>query len=234
LNAVLGFSEILQSTDLDEEQEEFAEKIHQSGERLLTLLERILFFAAVEAGRALPKQSTFSVGELTENLHSFAKTLTDPKGLALDFHAPDDTGDLFAGDVEWIGTALQQIVDNACKFTAEGTVTLAFDIRSFLSSRGQNGPGADERSQSKSTHSLVVDIQDTGEGIPTERQTELFALFKQADGSLSRRFEGVGLGLIMAKKMLEPIDGTLRFASSPGEGSQFHIEIPLRMEQKAA
>lgn len=213
LNAVQGFSSMLEMTDLDAEQMEFVGEIKKSGDRLLRLLERILHFAAIEAGRASPGEGIFLVSELVDKLCAPAREIVVGKGLNLKVNSSLNGDPAVQGDIEWIGLALSQIVDNAVKFTARGEVCLDFAL---VHKKG----GAN-------SFILKLDVTDTGEGIAPEVQPELFALFRQADSSLARRHEGVGIGLIMAQRMLERLSGQIRFSSHPGQGSTFHVETPL-------
>jgi len=219
LNAVLGMSQLLQSSNLDDEQSEWVAEICTSGERLLDLLEKILFFAEIESGMIHPEDSPFNVADLIDSVAQRTGSLAEAKGL--DFSVEKkNLGDFqMHGDRQWIERALQQLTDNAVKYTDAGRITLRASLKDPTRESVPHPPDTE-------TVKLVVQVEDTGEGIAPAIQGELFGLFRQGDGSNTRKHEGVGIGLIMAQRLLERVGGAIHFASTPGQGSTFHVEIP--------
>ncbi|HEX5718482.1 MAG TPA: ATP-binding protein, partial [Thermoanaerobaculia bacterium] len=204
---VIGLSDLLLATDLDERQSQYARLIQSSTGALLRVIDDILDFSKIEAGKLLFEDVPFdlraTLGEVVEILRLGAMA----KGTTLELAVTDDLPGWVRGDPGRLRQVLMNLVGNAVKFTEGGSVTVHADT------------AADGR--------IRVQIRDTGIGIPQEAQGRLFELFSQGDGSTSRRFGGTGLGLAISKRIVEAMGGEIGFESAPGRGSTFWIRVPL-------
>jgi PAS domain S-box-containing protein len=204
---VIGLSDLLLATDLDERQSQYARLIQSSTGSLLRVIDDILDFSKIEAGKLAFEDMTFdlraTLGEVVEILRLGAMA----KGTTLELFAAEDLPGWVRGDPGRLRQVLMNLVGNAVKFTEEGSVSVHADT------------DADGR--------IRVRVRDSGIGIPAEAQGQLFELFSQGDGSTSRRFGGTGLGLAISKRIVEAMGGEIGFESAFGEGSTFWIRVPL-------
>lgn len=216
MNGVIGFTSLLRDTKLDDEQKEFIEIIYNSGETLLRLLNDILDFSKIEAGRLEIEKQSFDIRDL---LADVIKLFQEPlKGKSVDLTANID--DSVPAFIESDPTRIRQIflnlIGNAIKFTDEGSIEIRIAYIDFNESSGhQDQMGAIECS-----------VIDTGIGIPEHDQKRLFQVFTQVDSSATRKYEGVGLGLAITKRLCEILGGSIKLNSELGVGSTFHFTIP--------
>ena len=204
---VIGLSDLLLATDLDERQSQYARLIQSSTGSLLRVIDDILDFSKIEAGKLafedVPFDLRATLGEVVEILRLGAMA----RGTTLELFAAEDLPGWVRGDPGRLRQVLMNLVGNAVKFTEGGTVSVQADTT------------VDGR--------VRVQVQDSGIGIPREAQGRLFELFSQGDGSTSRRFGGTGLGLAISKRIIEAMGGEIGFESAPGKGSTFWIRVPL-------
>ena len=207
LNSVLGTAELLADTDLAQSQRDHVAAIRDSAEALLDILNDILDFSKIEAGRLQGESYPFRLRERLGNLvKSVAPRLHD-KPVALSLDVDDDAPDTLAGDARLLRQVLANLLGNAIKFTAEGTIALRVRVA--------------ERSGARVT--LRFEVADTGIGIPTNKQQVIFEEFVQADASTTRRYGGTGLGLAIASRLVDALGGRIGLRSAPGAGSTFHF-----------
>jgi signal transduction histidine kinase/ActR/RegA family two-component response regulator len=215
MNAVLGLATTLLESDLTEEQRGAVRTIHESGDSLLRILNDILDYSKLEAGRLVFEHVTFSPATLAEA----ARSILGPRAAAKRIDLVIDTAlDLPAGvkgDVGRLRQVLLNLVSNAVKFTAAGTVTI--ETRCAVRSAGMA--------------TLSWRVRDTGIGIAPEQLSALFVEFVQADGSINRRFGGSGLGLAISKRIIEQMGGTIAVDSTLGTGSSFSFEVTLPLAE---
>jgi signal transduction histidine kinase len=212
LNGVLGMALTLLNTKLTPAQRQQAEVISESGRSLNTLLNDILDYSKLEAGKLTiePKQDDPRL--TAEHIAWLYSGLAEDKGIALHVSVDPDVPRRLVFDAVRVRQCLSNLVANAVKFTEAGSVQVT--ISSKTCDPGPNG---------LSRYLITAVVADTGIGIPADRQAHLFQPFSQADRSIARRFGGTGLGLSITRQLAESMGGTVTLQSTPGEGSVFHL-----------
>ena len=222
MNGVLGMTQVLQQTRLDPHQRECLSIIHQSAEALMRLLNDILDFSKIEAGKLTLERIPFGLRACVESAVRALGLTAAEKGLELACRVAPGVPDQVAGDPGRLRQVLLNLVGNAIKFTERGEV---------LVEASQAEAPADEKEQRLR---LLVHVQDTGIGIPTAKQSAIFAAFEQADSSTTRRFGGTGLGLAIATQLVQLMNGRIWVESQPGEGSRFCFLVDLELVEPSA
>lgn len=205
MNGVLGMSELLLNTELNETQRSFVTTLSRSGNALLNIINDILDFSKVEAGKLELEFYDFDLCELVEDTGQLLAERAANKGLELICHVPDEVHSSLNGDGGRLRQILVNLIGNAIKFTDRGEVALSISIKET----------------SADTVLLQFDIRDTGVGIDAEAVAHIFDAFSQADGSTTRRFGGTGLGLTISRQLVELMQGTISVTSTPKKGSCF-------------
>ena len=205
MNGVLGMTELLLGTSLDERQRQFTNTVRRSGESLLSIINDILDFSKIEAGRMELESIPFDVHELISETVELLADTAHRKGIELVLDIPPDINFTLLGDPVRLGQVLTNLTSNALKFTEQGEVVVAASV---LKSAEQ-------------TVTLKFSVTDTGIGIAPEAQARIFEGFSQADGSMTRKYGGTGLGLTIARQLSEMMGGEIGVESRPGEGSCF-------------
>jgi two-component system, sensor histidine kinase and response regulator len=215
MNGVLGMTELLLDTPLEARQRRFAETIQASADALLAIINDVLDFSRVEAGKLRLDTAEFRLLELVEEVVDlFAKRAHD-KRLELLLDWKPSVPDYVVGDRLRLRQMLSNLVANAIKFTEQGHVLVR--VRDV---------GADAGGDS-GRRRIEIEIEDTGIGIKPEHQRTVFEAFIQEDGSISRRFGGTGLGLAITRQLADLMGGEVRLRSTPGIGSTFTLAVPL-------
>jgi len=214
LNAVIGMTDLLSQTQLSAEQQSYVETIRNSGESLLSIVNEILDFSKIDAGKMEISVQPFDLQSCIESSFDLVASKASDKGLEMAYVIADDVPNTLFGDFNRLKQVLVNLLSNAVKFTPKGEVLIE------VSSKDQ--PGAPEL---KEVH---FQVKDTGIGISEEKMSRLFRPFSQVETALIRRYEGTGLGLVIAKKLVELMGGTIWAESQPGSGSNFHFTIKAR------
>lgn len=207
MNAVIGLTGLALQTDLSEKQIDYLTKIGASAESLLAIINDILDFSKIDAGRLELEQIDFSIYTVMEELFAVLVLAAEKKDLELVFHPPDCEIDTLKGDPLRLKQVLMNVISNAIKFTDRGEVVVKM-IR---------------LSQDKDQMMLRFEVSDTGIGISPEKMPLLFNAFSQADGSTTRKYGGTGLGLVISRRLVEMMGGTICVESEPGKGSTFRF-----------
>ncbi len=214
LNAVLGMTQLLLNTRLSPEQVEFTRTIHTSGSTLLNVINEILDYSKIEAGRVHLEMQSFELTTCLEESLDVIAPQASARGLNLTYWLEDEVPAVVCGDAGRIRQVLVNLLANAVKFTEKGEVNL----------RVESSPAQNDLTQ---LHFMVM---DTGIGIPPEKLPQLFEIFSQIDPSLSHRYGGTGLGLAICRHLVEQMGGRIWAESEPGSGSVFHFTLPLKAE----
>jgi two-component system, sensor histidine kinase and response regulator len=214
LNGIIGMTELLRESDLGNEQRDYLEMVHTSGEALLAVINDVLDFSKIEAGRLDLDPIEFrlrdSLGETLKGLALRAQS----KGLELACHVAGDVPDALIGDPSRLRQVMMNLVGNAIKFTERGEVVVSV-TRGALWEAGVE---------------LEFAVKDTGIGILPEKQGRIFEAFTQADGSTTRRYGGTGLGLTISTKLVSMMGGRIAVESTPEEGSTFRFRVRMGLQ----
>ncbi|WDL81890.1 two-component sensor histidine kinase BarA [Aeromonas bestiarum] len=212
LNGVIGFTRQLLKTALTPSQTDYMQTIEKSARNLLGIINDILDFSKLEAGKLQLEHIPFSLRDtLNETMHLLGPSAHD-KQLELSLQVDAEVPDYLTGDPMRLQQVLTNLTGNAIKFTERGNV----DVR-IEQTGGSNGNKV----------RLNVLIRDTGIGISEEQQRQLFQAFNQADSSISRRYGGTGLGLVITQKLVQQMGGQIRFESELGKGSIFSFSLDM-------
>jgi signal transduction histidine kinase/ActR/RegA family two-component response regulator len=219
LNGVIAAADLMAATQLNDEQHELLDTLRLSAKTLLGIINDILDFSKIEAGRMVLETLPFTPTVLVEEVVSIMAPAAHSKGLTVRTELSSSLPHSVAGDPLRLRQILLNFVGNAIKFTACGEVV----IRAMRLKKGEG----------QSTW-LRFEVQDTGVGIPPEKQAGIFDAFTQADSSVTRQYGGTGLGLAICKRLVELMGGQIGVYSQPGQGSCFWFEVPLPVIQENA
>ena len=223
MNGVLGMTELLLDTRLDEVQHRYAKNIRNSADSLLNIINDILDFSKIEAGKMELDAIDFDVRELTEEVAEMAASRAYAKGLELVCRVDEAVPAAVRGDAGRLRQVLTNLVGNAVKFTERGEVVI--DVRPAPADTGEG------TAKSTGPCRLEFSIIDTGIGITEEAKRRLFTAFTQADSSTTRRFGGTGLGLAISRQLVTLMGGTVDVESTPDHGSRFWFTADLQAAQ---
>ncbi|WP_201246663.1 CheR family methyltransferase [Halochromatium salexigens] len=214
MNAVLGFGYLLEQRSLDPASRQLVQKIRNSAQVLLDLINDILDVSKIEAGRIELEAAPFRLSVLLDSLAEIMIAAVGDKPLELVMVPPGDCIEGLIGDSKRLQQVLINLLCNAIKFTERGEVELSIVCKA----------------QSETHVDLQFTVRDTGIGIAPKRQQEIFNAFSQADSSISRRFGGTGLGLTISQRLVRLMGGDLQVESALGQGSRFQFTLPLRRD----
>ena len=218
MNGIIGFSTLLQETELDGEQREYAEAVKLSAENLLALINDILDFSKIEAGKLTIEPIPFDLRTTLEKLADLLVVRADEKGLSLIVRYLCGAERRVIGDPGRIRQVVTNLVSNSIKFTEKGHVIISVSCET----------------KPDGLPSFHFSVEDTGIGIPDGKLEYIFEKFTQADASTTRRYGGTGLGLAISKQLVECMGGTIGVTSREGKGSTFWFTLPMTIDQEAA
>jgi signal transduction histidine kinase/ActR/RegA family two-component response regulator len=210
MNAVMGFSDLLADGKLSAEQAEFVDAIRTSGRHLLTVIDDILDFTKIEAGKLEVELIEYPLNEILNGVESVARTKIASDKLEFRINTAEDLPAKIHTDPTRLHQCLLNLLSNAIKFTERGHIYLNVLLED------RDGKGY-----------IRFDVEDTGIGIPPEKHEGIFELFTQADGSTTRKYGGTGLGLAITKQLATLLGGEINLRSEVGMGSVFSIVIPV-------
>lgn len=216
MNGILGMSELLLESELDEQQVVFANTIHNSADALLEIINDILDFSTIQAQRVSLRDEPFSLNGMVREIGDLLWARAAYKGIDLRIDYPETEPQNFVGDVKKLRQVLLNLVGNAIKFTEEGHITLGV----HFDPNNQNYP-------------LCITVSDTGIGIEDSRKDTIFSAFEQVDSTATREVEGTGLGLAITQALVELMGGAVRVDSALGDGTTFSVLLNLPISEQA-
>ncbi len=205
MNGIIGMSELLMETELDGEQQEFAEIVRGEAMHLLGIINNILDYSKIEAGQLALEMDDFQPRLIMDTVTNHISTRISEKGLTLYASVAPDVPDLLHGDGERLRQVIMHLADNAVKFTNKGSVTLQM----LMTATGEDWI------------ELRICVYDTGIGLSPVARERLYDPFVQADGSVTRRYGGMGLGLVIVRRLVELMGGEIKVESEEGKGANF-------------
>ena len=219
LNGILGFADLLKlELEANPEQAFYAETIRSSGEHLLELVNEILDLAKIEAGRMELKAENIRLKPYLIDVAAVHRGHAEVKGLKLNEHYADDLPEKFTCDPTRVRQVLNNLLNNAVKFTVAGQVELVV-------SRGRAADFG--LGEGRTDEAVRFAVTDTGPGIPPEQQAIIFEKFRQAENFMTREHTGTGLGLSLVRELTHLMGGKLGLDSTPGKGSTFYVVLPI-------
>ena len=211
MNAILGITYLCLQTTHENKQLYYLRKILSAGRGLLGIINDILDVSKIEAGKMTLQNEAFALQELVENLSDLCGALVGGKNIEVLFHVDPNIFVTVEGDLLRLTQVLTNLLGNAVKFTEKGRVVLRME----------------ELGRSADTITLRISVNDTGIGLAEEEQARLFKPFEQADGSITRKYGGTGLGLVICQRFVRMMGGELEVRSEPGKGSTFSFSLAL-------
>ena len=212
LNSIIGMGELLQGTNLNQQQYDFAEAMQRSGRTLLAIINDILDLSKIEANHLRLEQRVFALRPMLESTLDLVAPAAERKGLAIAYSMLPDLPAFILGDETRLYQILANLLSNAVKFTHEGEVIVEVTL---------------EKSPPQQQWHFVV--RDTGIGISADDQKRLFESFTQIDASITRKYGGTGLGLAISKQLVRLMEGRIWIESELGQGSTFHVQVPANI-----
>ncbi len=212
LNAIIGFSEQLAKTDLNEEQRKFNTLVNESSEHLISLVNEILILLKIGMGKVFIDKTPFNVRKVFNDVYQFFKIKEERKGIELLYQVDDEVSNILIGDPFRLKQVMINLISNAIKFTSFGSVRFSCSVKK------------DHGDFIK----LKIDVKDTGIGISPKDLTSIFDEFSQAENMVKEKHGGTGLGLTISKKLIELQKGNIRVKSQINKGSHFTVIIPYK------
>ena len=210
MNGIVGMSDLLRDTQLDDEQKLFVDTIYNSAEALLVIINDVLDFSKMEAARLSLFPEPFDLQQLLSEVIMLLRPAAENKGIELDLDLNSYVPNTLIADPGRLRQIITNLVGNAIKFTSEGAVSIRVS-----------------GSFAVSPPTLSIEIEDTGIGIPASKLSEIFGEFNQVEATQNRQFDGTGLGLAISKQLVELMNGTIWVNSIEGDGSVFGVTLQV-------
>ena len=211
LSTILGYTELLDNSDLNKRQLYFAKNIKTSSEYISKLVQDLLAFTQIEAGKITIENISFSLNDIISDVAKSIQSIYDQKPIALLIETDQQLNNPIMGDPFRLRQILTNLIGNAYKFTEKGFIKIETKI-------------------DIENNKIKIRVEDSGIGIAEKQQQLIFEEFTQADENIEKQYGGTGLGLTISKKIVEILGGQLSLKSSLGEGSVFEIELPLQFD----
>ena len=226
LNGIIGVNSLLATSELSDEQREYARTIQLSGDMLLSLINDVLDFSKLEYQPFTLELRPFSVAALVREVVSWYRPQANERSLGLSYRLDPRVPERVVGDRARVSQILANLVSNGIKFTERGRVEIEVTVAA---------PGEDSltRHERKPSTLLRFRVSDTGIGMAPERRTYLFQPFSQLDDSPTRRYGGTGLGLAICKRLIELMRGTIWVESEEGQGTRVYFTVPAELAETA-
>ncbi|MCE3606582.1 response regulator [Massilia sp. P8910] len=209
MNGVLGMTEMLLSTALNDTQRNYTKLVKRSGEHLLVIINDILDFSKIEAGKLSIEYINFNLWDLLDDINTIYTPQAQAKGIALDFAIANDIPIAICGDPNRLRQIMANLIGNALKFTDRGQILAKVDVET------EDGASV----------GLRFEVHDTGIGVSREARSRIFDAFSQADSSTTRKYGGTGLGLAISRQLVELMGGTIGVDNAPTQGSIFWFTV---------
>jgi signal transduction histidine kinase/ActR/RegA family two-component response regulator len=216
MNAIVGLTNLLIKSPLNEQQEKYLKVIKKSGANLLVIINDILDLAKIEAGKMELEKVPFPLHVAVHNIHTILNLKCEEKGIQLHMNIDAKVPEYVIGDETRITQVIMNLTGNAIKFTEKGSVTISVKYE------GKDGD----------KHNIRFGVRDTGIGIPADKIDTIFESFGQATTATARKFGGTGLGLTISRQLVEMHGGALKVSSVPDEGSEFYFTISYKEAPK--
>ena len=221
MNGIIGVTNLLLGTDLNNEQRDYLEMIRTSSNRLLDLVNDILDFSKIEAGKLRTRRSTFRLRDTLAEPMSLMRVQTAQKAIKLRSDIDNNVPELLIGDPNNLCQIVHNLIGNAIKFTEDG------EIRLHVSRDEQ--PEEQPEKQGKAGVNLLFSVSDTGVGIPIEQQKKIFHAYEQLENVGNNVYKGSGLGLVITTQLVESMGGRIWLESETGKGSCFSFSLPFEL-----
>ncbi|MCO6060043.1 response regulator [Pseudomonas sp. MOB-449] len=218
MNGVIGSLELMQTVPLDDELQQYQRTASGSARDMMRLVNDILAMTELQAGKLYPRREPFSLRGLMDSLRVQYQPRAEEKGLTFTLELDHKLPDTLEGDAGKLAQALGYLLDNAVKFTSRGSVTLAVS--------GQE--------PANGNLDLRIEVTDTGIGFTAPPDGPIYRRFYQADGSMTREYGGLGIGLALSQQLVALLGGSLSHQSQPGQGSAFALELSLSLPAQTA
>jgi signal transduction histidine kinase/DNA-binding response OmpR family regulator len=216
MNGIIGFTDLVLTTDLQKTQREYLQNVGKSAYNLLNIINDILDFSKIEAGKMIIDKTNFRLHEVVEETVDMLSIKAQEKGLEIICNIDPRLPAQFHGDPVRIRQVLINLIGNAIKFTTKGEIFLTVQ---------KTGPVYEHHGAR--IMNVAISVMDTGIGIAQEKIDQIFESFTQADNSTTRKYGGTGLGLTISRHLAELMDGSLKVESELGKGSVFSLHLPL-------
>lgn len=208
INGIQGMARLVGEGELKESQREYLRLLERSADNLLLILNDLLDFSAIEAGRLRLEIDAVDVVELVRSTVVLSRAAAEEAGLEITFEATTRDGSIVRTDEHRVRQVLVNLISNAIKYTKEGGIAVRLRV-------------ADR---------MILEVQDTGIGIAPERLEQIFESFLQLESSYTKKYKGIGLGLAIARQLVELLGGAIRVQSEPGRGSVFTVDLPVHAD----
>ncbi|MCG8311955.1 MAG: ATP-binding protein [Pseudomonadales bacterium] len=217
MNGVEGALQLLKDEDLNTSAQSYVNSARYSAQDMMVLIDRVLDFSEIQSGKIQLNKIAFNLKEEITDIENKLKQGLKPKNLSLELKVNLKTHCHFYGDIAHLKMIVRNLLDNAIKFTPQGSICISISETAVHEKKGVS--------------LIEIQVADTGMGIPPDKVDSIFEAFRQGDGSFSRQFGGLGIGLTINKRLVEMMQGTIHLESELGKGSCFTVRIPLQLDR---